>query len=154
MTWFKNGELLPASTRYTPNYDLNTGIATLKIDDARLSDIGTYLVVAENIAGKDQTFADTYVLNTANVDQRPLIDPQAFVSLEKVPEPINYDKPEEMAKGRPPRFIVHLPNELKLYDGEKVHMKCKVDGYPAPKVLSIFLMIFCFSIPYIKNIFP
>lgn len=126
---------MPASTRYTADYDLNTGIATLKIDDARLSDIGKYLVVAENIAGKDQTFANTYVLNTANVDQRPLIDPQAFVSLEKVPEPVNYDKPEEMAKGRPPKFIIHLPNELKLYDGEKVHMKCKVDGYPAPKVL-------------------
>ena len=135
MTWFKNNEPLPASTRHTTNYDLYTGIATLKVDDARLNDIGTYLVVAENVAGKDQTSANTYVLNTANVDQRPLIDPKAFVSLEKVPEPINYDKPEEMAKGLPPKFVVPLPRELKIYDGEKIHMKCKVDGYPAPKVL-------------------
>jgi hypothetical protein len=149
LTWFKNNEPLPASTRFTTDYDLNTGIATLKIDDSRPSDVGTYLVVAENIAGRDQTSANAFILKTANIDQRPLIDPAAFISLEKVPEPINYDKPEEAAKGRPPRFIIHLPNELKLYDGEKVHMKCKVDGYPAPKVhLDSLNNSFLFSFAY------
>ena len=140
LTWYKNNEPLPASTRFTTDYDLNTGIATLKIDDARPNDVGNYLVVGENVAGKDQTSANTYVLNTANVDQRPMYDPQKFISLEKVPEPVNYDKPDT-GKGRPPKFIIPLPKDLRIHGGERIHMKCKVDGYPYPKVLKTFSLI-------------
>lgn len=109
------------------------------------------MVVGENVAGKDQTSANTYVLNTANVDQRPLIDPKAFISLEKVPEPVDYDEPNEADRGRPPKFIIHLPKELKINVGERIHMKCKVDGYPAPKVLlekfkSLFVYIFILKV--------
>lgn len=106
----------------------------MKIDDARLVDIGKYLVVAENIAGKDQTSCETFVLNTANVDDKPLIDPSAFVSLEKVPDPMKYDKPVKVPAGKPPKFIVHLPEKVKFKDGERIHLKCKVEGSPAPKV--------------------
>ena len=65
-----------------------------------------------------------------------MIDPQAFITLEKIPEPVNYE-PEEAGKGRPPKFIIHLPKEVKINGGEKIHMKCKVDGYPYPKVLNL-----------------
>jgi hypothetical protein len=125
---------LPNATRYTTNYDLNNGNATLKIDDARPTDKGKYLVVAENIAGKDQTSAETYVLNTPKIDERPIIDPQAFASLDKVPEPIRYDEPNKVSEGKPPKFIIHLPKDVKLRNGDKIHMKCKVEGSPAPKV--------------------
>lgn len=134
LTWYKDGEILPASTRYTTDYDLNTLVAYLKIEDARLTDIGKYLVVAENKVGQDQTSAETFVLDTANIDDRPLINPDAFKDLEKVPtfEPIEYV--EDASKGKPPKFIIHLPSELKLFDGEKIRMKCKIEGYPFPKV--------------------
>lgn len=125
---------MPAKTRFTTDYDFNTCLASLKIEDARPSDVGVYLMVAENIVGKDDTSCEAFVLNTTNVDQRPLIDPQAFINLEKVPEPLNMDQPEQMPEGRPPVFIIHLPNQLKLYNGEKVRVNCKVKGYPLPKV--------------------
>jgi hypothetical protein len=135
MTWFKDKDLLPAATRYTTNYDLNTCIVSLRIDDAHLTDIGVYRVVGENVAGKDETSCSTFVLNTTNVDQRPLINPEAFRMLDRTPdfyapaEPV--DNPD---RAKPPKFIVHLPDQIKLFDGEKVHLKCKVEGYPFPQV--------------------
>jgi hypothetical protein len=114
---------------------LYNGVATLVIDDARPIDIGEYTVVAENIAGRDQTSAQTFVLKTPKIDERPLVDPQAFASLEKPPEQLNKDQPEKPPEGKPPKFIIHLPKDVKLRNGDKIHMKCKVEGSPAPKVL-------------------
>ena len=134
LSWFKNDEPLAASNRFTPNYDLRTNIATLKVDEAHLSDIGKYRVLAENVAGKDQTEAETFVLNTANIDEKPNIDPEKFINLERVPDSTPYDKPEDADKGKPPKFIIHLPIEYKIQIGKKLHLKCKVEGYPYPKV--------------------
>ena len=61
MTWYHSNKILPAKTRFKPNYDLYTGIASLKIDDINLEDAGKYKVVAENIAGKGETSADALV---------------------------------------------------------------------------------------------
>lgn len=91
-------------------------------------------MLAENIVGKDQTSCEAFVLNTANVDQRPLIDPKAFINLERVPDQFSQDRPEQAPEGRPPKFVIHLPDQLNLFDGEKVHVNCKVIGYPLPKV--------------------
>ncbi len=107
----------------------------MRIDDAHLTDIGTYLVVAENIVGKDQTSCATFVLNTTNVDQRPLINPEAFRMLDRVPDyqgPI--EKVEDASRAKPPKFVIHLPDQVKLFDGEKIHLKCKVEGYPFPQL--------------------
>ena len=135
MTWYKDNDLLPAAARYTCNYDLNTSIVSLRIDDAHLTDIGKYRVDAENIVGKDQTFCSTFVLNTTNVDQRPLINPEAFCMLDRVPDYSGTIEKIDTVKFMPPKFIIHLPDYLKLFDGEKIHLNCKVEGYPFPQVL-------------------
>ena len=129
---------------------MNTNIATLRIDDARPSDIGTFLVVGENIAGKDQTSCETFVLNTSNIDERPYIDPNVFKNLEKVPDFSTPEQAKEEPKGKPPKFIIPLPDSLKLFDGEKILTKCKVEGYPLPKVDLNFLFRI---IPRIKKLY-
>ena len=135
MTWYKDSEPLPASNRFTTDYNMNTCIATLCINDAHPGDKGVYKVVGENEVGKDDTSAEAIVLNTSNIDDRPLIDPQAFYSLEKVPESLDQHEPNnDPSKGKPPKFIIHLPQEVKLYEGTKAKLKCKVEGYPVPKV--------------------
>lgn len=125
---------MPAAARFTTNYDLNTCIASLRIDDAHLTDLGTYTVVGENVAGKDQTSCETFVLNTTNIDQRPLINPEAFRNLERVPLAQLAEQMEAPGKAKPPRFIIHLPDQLKLFDGEQINLKCKVEGYPFPQL--------------------
>ena len=137
MTWFKDSEPLTASTRFTTDYDLSTCIATLKIDDSRSSDIGKYLVVAENEAGRDQTEATAFIVNTSNIDETPLIDPKVFANLEKPFQALEMIRPEDSHKGKPARFLVHLPNELSLKDGDKVQLKCRVEGFPLPQVVAI-----------------
>lgn len=133
ITWSKNNEPIPASTRYTSNYDFNTCMANLVILDARPDDIGTYLMFAENIAGTDQSTCETFVLKTVIVDDRPLIDPQAFVNLEHPPD-LHKSEIQLTPEGRPPKFIIHLPAEVKVLNGEKVNLICKCDGYPFPKI--------------------
>ena len=135
MTWYKDSEPLPASNRFTTDYDMNTCIATLNINDSHPGDKGIYSCVGENEVGKDGTSAEAVVLNTSNIDDRPLIDPHAFFSLEKAPDSFGEpEKSEDPSKAKPPKFIIHLPEQVKLYDGEKAKLKCKVEGYPIPKV--------------------
>ena len=57
LTWLKNGQPIVASNRLNTEYNLNTGVAKLKINDTVLSDAGVYSVLAENKAGSDQTNA-------------------------------------------------------------------------------------------------
>jgi hypothetical protein len=47
ITWFKDSMPLPASTRYTTDYDLNTGVVTLRISDVNMNDVGFYHAFAE-----------------------------------------------------------------------------------------------------------
>jgi len=146
LTWFKNSEPLPASTRLTPTYDLNTCMAILKIEDGRPSDVGKYRVLAENVAGRDETSANATVFKTKNVDSDPLVNPEAFFSLNKVPDfrgPIELIDP---AKLKPPKFIITLPGDVKLQEGEKALLKCKVEGYPIPEV-------FICSAQYVVRVF-
>jgi hypothetical protein len=127
-------------------------MAILKIDDARPTDVGQYTLIGVNRAGSDQTSCKTFVLDTADVDQNPLIDPDVFKKLENRPpySTLPIEKPEDPSKGKPPKFIVHLPDEVKLYDGDKIHIKCKVEGYPYPEVLDnkkfpLFFVLFSFK---------
>ncbi len=113
---------------------MNTLVASLRIDDAHLADIGKYVCKGENIVGQDQTEAMAFVLNTANIDERPFINPEAFYSLEKVPDKEPNFQIADPIKGKPPKFIVPLPKEIKLEEGEKMRIKFKVEGYPFPKV--------------------
>lgn len=131
LTWFKNGVILPAANRYTNDYDLSTNIATLKIDQALLIDLGDYLVLAENPAGRDQTHCTVFIQQLPNVDSTPMVDPEAFKFLEQAPQ----RKPSlnEVEENYPPRVIIPL-QDIKLTEGEPVMLMCKIDGKPRPKV--------------------
>lgn len=123
---------MPASNRYETDYNLSTDIALLKISNALKNDIGNYLVLAENKAGKDQTFCKLYIKSSPNVDETPLVNPEAFRLLEAVPvQPVDEDNEKE--KYFPPYVIIPL-TDLTLIEGCGVRLACKIDGYPKPKV--------------------
>lgn len=124
---------MPASTRYETDYNLSTCNASLKISNAQKNDLGNYLVLAENKAGKDQTFCKIYVDLLPNIDETPLIDPEAFKFLEHpITKPIKDDS-DDVIKYIPPHVIVPLSN-VKITEGEPLKLACKIDGYPKPKV--------------------
>lgn len=133
MVWFKDSVTLPASTRYTTDYDLNTNVVTLKIADAQMNDLGIYVVLAENEAGRDQTYCTVHIQQIPNIDQTPMVNPEAFRFLENPPmrKPIETD--DENDNLQPPRVIVPL-QDLQLKEGEPVFFICKIDGKPKPKV--------------------
>ncbi len=87
MTWLKNGTPIPASNRFNTQYDLNTGVARLKINDSVLNDAGVYSVLAENKAGSDQTNARLEIEKESNIDDKPIINPNAFAYVPPAPQP-------------------------------------------------------------------
>ncbi|RNA22005.1 titin isoform X1 [Brachionus plicatilis] len=115
LTWFKNGLTLPAANRYTTDYDLSTNIATLKIDQALLIDLGDYLVLAENAAGRDQTHCTVFIQQSPNVDSTPMVDPEAFKYLEQAP--LRKPSLEDVEDICPPVVIIPL-QDIKLTEGE------------------------------------
>jgi hypothetical protein len=117
--------------RYKTDYDFNTGVATLKIDGAQSNDLGNYTVYAENPAGSDKTGCSVSVTFVPNVDETPLVNPDAFRYLEQHPAQKRRDKDREPMA--PPKVIVPLSN-AKLCEGAPVHLACKIEGLPKPIV--------------------
>ena len=142
LTWFKDGTVLPAANRFTTNYDFYTNIATLKIDNAQMNDLGTYVVLAENEAGKDQSFCSLFIQQMPNIDSTPMVNPDAFKYLEN-PQPMRSvrDTDDESDGMQPPVVIVPL-KDMELKEGEPVLLICKIEGKPKPKVGGhIFLIL-------------
>lgn len=132
LTWFKDGQPLPASTRYETDYNYSNFIATLKISNAQKNDLGHYRVLAENIVGKADTSCKLFVNLLPNIDESPYVNPEAFKFLEAPPvKPENENEPKEHYI--PPKVIVPLSN-VRISEGENVFLVCKIDGYPKPKV--------------------
>jgi hypothetical protein len=143
LVWFKNSVVLPASTRYETDYNYNTCIAVLKITNALKSDIGEYLVNAHNPVGQDSTKCILFVDILPNVDETPLINPEAFKFLDAPPikAPINdNDDEEEKQRYFPPRVIVPLP-DTQIKEGQNIQLACTIVGYPKPKVPSFILAL-------------
>jgi hypothetical protein len=136
LTWFKDSKHLVASTRYTSTYDYHSGIALLKIDSAFANDLGEYLVVAENPAGKDQTQCRVEITLVPNIDQTPYVNPDAFKNLEKLPL---VPKEEIDAEMKPPKVIIPL-TDVKLVEGQPIHLACKIEGIPRPRVIKLFIL--------------
>ena len=132
MTWFKNGQPLPATIRYTPNYDLQTGVASLKIPDAALHDTGSYEVVAENPVGRDSTRCNILVNHSPDIDKRPMVDPNAFKYIE-APSPQTRPRDELDADSAPPIVIVPL-SDAHVREGEPTTFQCKITGKPNPTI--------------------
>lgn len=96
-----------------------------------MNDVGSYLAVAENEAGVDQTNCNAFIKQMPNIDRTPLVNPDAFRYLEQpATEKPRRDDQENL---RPPKVIVPLSN-VKLEEGQSVLLACKIEGYPRPKV--------------------
>jgi hypothetical protein len=132
LTWYKDSKLLPASNRFTHNYDLNTAVVSLKMENAQVHDIGNYRVIASNDAGTDQTECSVFVAEIPNIDQRPMVNPDAFRFLEQIP--LSRKKPEKADQLSPPKVIVPLSN-VKLEEGKPFVLACKIIGSPKPNVI-------------------
>lgn len=104
-----------------------------------MNDLGTYIVLAENEAGRDQTFCTVHVQQIPNIDQTPMVNPEAFRFLENPPQKKPLDVDEDNENLQPPRVIVPL-QDLQLKEGEPVFLICKIDGKPKPKV-GLFISI-------------
>ena len=102
----------------------------MKIDSAIINDIGEYLVVAENLAGKDQTNCRVEVSVVPNIDETAYVNPEAFKFLEKIPSLKPEESDNEM---KPPKVIIPL-TDAKMIEGQPIHLACKIEGVPRPKV--------------------
>jgi hypothetical protein len=134
LQWFKDNEPIMISSRLTTNYEPITGDIEMNIDFVRPFDEGTYLCKAENKYGMDQTMSKIEIVNVPDIDENPqTLHPDKYKNLE---QPFNLQPIEEKEqdKGKPPKFIIHLPAEVKLHDGVKFKTRCKVEGYPLPRV--------------------
>ena len=132
ITWLKDNRPLPASTRFNPDYDLYTGIVTLKINEAQVNDIGNYSVIAENEVGMDRTNCAVSIRETPNIDNTPMINPDAFRYLES-PNVDRKPASDDDTIKYPPKVIVPL-TDVKLEEGQSVLLACKIEGLPIPKV--------------------
>jgi hypothetical protein len=130
-----------ASTRFSINYEPKTGDIDVEFDFVRPDDVGIYKCKAENIYGSDKTLANILILNVPSIDERPqTLNPEAYKKLGlplATPDDKNPDRTENKMVGKPPKFIIHLPAEVKLHDGVKFQTRCKIEGYPLPKVLFV-----------------
>ncbi len=133
VTWLKDGQPLLASNRLACDYDLSTCIAALKVTEARPGDVGKYTAVGENAAGVDRTSCEASVLSTSNIDTRPMVDPRSFMYLER---PLKQEvRVIGEEAGRPPRFVAHLASHVRVGEGAKLDLKCRLTGYPVPSLV-------------------
>ena len=132
VSWHKDGKPLPASNRLITNYNMNSGIVSLKISDVLVGDQGNYTVYAENKAGKDQTFCNVQVNQSPGIDRTSMVKPDAFKYLEAPKEPKRPDEGDRV-NYQPPRFVVPLSN-VRLNEGQPIQLAAKVEGNPKPKV--------------------
>jgi hypothetical protein len=126
-----------ASTRLTIKYEPKTGDIDVEFDFAKPIDAGVYRCRAENIYGFDNTESSLLILDYPNIDERPqTLNPDVFQIIDSpLLNPMLEPKNELKKKGKPPKFIVHLPRNINVPYGDKFNTKCKVEGYPYPKVL-------------------
>ena len=108
----------------------------VEFDFVKPIDSGVYKCRAENIYGLDNTLGNIFIIDVPNVDERPQhIDPVSYKNLSlPLPDFASYDRYFDPSKGKPPKFILHLPYQYKYTNGENIIIKCKVEGCPIPKV--------------------
>lgn len=131
--WYKNGISLPASNRYNQQYDIKTGVISLKINDVLDNDSGFYEVIVENNGGNDRTAANLIVGHMPSIDQRPIIDPNAFKYLNSPHTPTKSREAEEARNFQPPKVIIPL-KDVRVHEDQPVTFMTKIIGYPVPKV--------------------
>ncbi len=116
--------------RFSPDYDLYSDIATLKVENAQIHDLGNYTAHAENIAGEDQTACYVFVTEVPNVDSTAFVNPEAFKYLEQPPRA----KPEKPDTHSQPILEIGDIEDLECNEGETISFICKLKGVPKPTV--------------------
>lgn len=140
IVWFKNGIVLPASNRYTPHFDLKTGVASLKINEVQPNDSGVYEIVAENHLGSDRTNANLIVDNSPSIDKTPIVDPRAFRYLNQPQTQPHHPSESDDSKLSPPKVIIPL-KDIRSNEGSSITFLSKIIGYPTPRV-NLRLLLF------------
>ena len=136
---------MQASNRISTEFDINTGVARLKISDTNLNDTGVYTVVAENKAGSDRTRGRLDVEKESGIDNKPIISPNAFAYLNK-PEQVT--SPREKGMGNAfVKVVVPLSN-IHSMEGKPARLACRIEGNPKPTVISSHHSIFFLKISY------
>lgn len=128
--------VLPASNRLTTDYDLKTGVASLKISDTQSNDSARYELFAENKAGSDRTASNLIIMPSPSIDKAPIVDPRAFKYLD--PTALSQAAPQEPFRGdeeraEPPRVVIPL-KDYRVNEGHSVCLMTKITGYPQPKI--------------------
>ena len=134
---------MPASSRIRTIFDVNTGVITIEIEDVNVYDSGSFKIVAENIGGRSETAGILTINKAPVIDGRPVTDPEAFKYLPPGQRPVGTPNlptsprtpgPPGSGKLVPPHFVVGLPANYKLHEGEPIKLQCQVEGTPKPTV--------------------
>lgn len=144
----KNDQPLQASSRIKTNFNPSNGVVTIRIEDANVYDSGSFKVRAENPGGRAETAGVVYVNVQGVIDSNPVVDPDAFKYLspsvgQKPRGTQKSDLPGDVAPGEfvPPYFVVGLPANSKIHEGEPIKLNCQVQGNPKPTVIIFFYKI-------------
>jgi hypothetical protein len=146
LTFLKNEQPLAASSRIKTSFNVSTGVCTVTIEDVNVYDAGAFKIRAENAFGRAETAGVVYVNPTSGVDARPVVDPNAFRYLQPQQQqqqqqphrstahvdPHQQDVP--MGECVAPNFVVGLPPNFRIHEGEPVKLVCQVEGHPKPTV--------------------
>jgi len=145
---FKNEVPLPASARVKTTFDPNSGILTVRIDDTTVNDAGSYRICADNVCGRAETNSAVYVGKSPVIESTSNIDPEAYKSMHRpesvapaaptpAPEPVQAEpaqEPSAFDQFLAPNFLIGLPPNYKLHEGESIKLTCQVEGNPRPLV--------------------
>ncbi len=83
--------------------------------------------MVENLCGRTETSSVVYV-NKAPIVESSNVDPEAYKNLH--PEPASF-VPEPILA---PNFVVGLPPNYKLNEGESIQLTCQIQGSPRPSI--------------------
>jgi hypothetical protein len=121
-----------ASQRLDIDYNLSTFISTLNIKVTKRVDLGTYRVLAENIAGQAETSCKLFIQEVPNIDETAYVNPDSFRPFEYIPRPhLSYDSEDG---DKQPVIIVKPLEDQECFEGETVTFVCEVRGLPRPQV--------------------
>ena len=134
--WTKDDKPLMASTRFTTNYEPNTGEIDVFFNFVKFIDTGLYKCRAENTYGCDETFMNMLIVDIPGIDERSQTqNPNAFKIL-NYPFGAPSSRPEQAVDLQPPVVIVPL-QDTKVFEEQPSFLSCKIIGNPKPKVVEI-----------------
>lgn len=135
LVWKKDNMLIPASSRFTAQYDPVSGNIDVTFNYVKPCDTGVYVCTAENAFGVDETFSDLAIVPVPDVDERPQThNPNAFNVLD-MPQLYAGYRPKDDEQLQPPVVVVPLV-DMKVLEEQPTLLSCKIVGRPQPKVFA------------------